>query len=119
MGESKRNPNQKRHQRAPKPVALTPEQQAELKAAQEKAAVEAKAAAERLQNWEKSVEKMSYRQLRAEVTRVIRKERVKVGKDTYEPIAGLTIAFATVFDNVLANTQSKENPFAKLSHYVR
>lgn len=116
---SEKKPNQKRHKKAAPPVALTPEQQAELKAAQEKVAAERKAEQERLQKWEASVPKMSLPQLRGEIRRVIRKEHVKVGKDQYEPQAGLTIAFATVFQTVLDSTESTNPGRGKLSAYPR
>jgi hypothetical protein len=119
MGESKRSPNQKRHKKAAPTVTLTPEQQAELKAAQEKAAEERKAEQERFQNWEKSVEKMSRPQVKAEINRYIKSQRIKTGKDTYENIPGLPLAFAVVLKHVYANTKSQENPFAKLFSYPR
>lgn len=118
MGESKHNPNQKRHQRV-KPELLTAEQQAELKAAQEKAASEAKAESERLYNWGKSLEKMTNPQFKAEMRRITRSHRVKTGKDTYEPVPDLFAAFAATAEIMVTNTKTRENPSGKLSTYVR
>lgn len=117
--KGKKSPNQKRHRKAVVQQVLSPEEAAKLKAAIEKAELERKAEAERLANWGKSVETMDQRQLHGEVKRLLRQERTKVGKGVYEPIAGLTVAFATIFDTVLTTTKTKENPFGRLSCYVR
>ena len=118
--KGKHNPNQKRH-RKPAPVqAMSAEDKAALAAAIAKADAEKKAEAERIATFEARVPHMSHRQLSAEIERtLVRKEHVKIGKGLYEPQPGLTIAFGTVLGIVLAGTKTKENPFAKLSCYVR
>jgi hypothetical protein len=104
-----------RHQK--KPVAqLTPEQLAEQKIAREKAAADAKAEAERIQLFGERVEKMTHKQLAGELRRTIRREYA--GKPP-QPQAGLNILYGSVLLTVLENTQTKENPFAKLSSYLR
>jgi hypothetical protein len=113
---SDKKPSQKRHQRTAPKVALTPEQEAQLKASAAKAEADRLAEAKRLQDWGKFVEKATIPQLKGEIRRIIRKEHVKVGKDLYEPQAGLTIAFATVFATIL-DTTKETNPKAKLSAY--
>jgi hypothetical protein len=101
-----KNPNQKRHQKVPM-APLTPEQQAELKAALAKAEAERKAEEQRIQLFNASVPTMSYRQLRSTLRDLSKR-----------PEAG-TAMWATALSVVLENTKTKENPFAKLSCYVR
>lgn len=131
MAEQKdrKKPNQARHAKKAVPVVLTAEQAAAQKAAALKAAEEAKAEAERFLVWEKQVPKMSTQQIKGEVRRLLKREHVKVGKDQYEPLAGLTIAFASVFDTILNSTHTLYNRYdkpernraalANLSCYVR
>lgn len=104
-----------RHQKKPV-VQLTPEQLAEQKVAREKAAAEAKAEQERLQLFSKRVDKMTHKQLAGELRRTIKREYA--GKPP-QPQAGLTILYSTVLLTVLENTQTPENPWAKLSSYLR
>jgi hypothetical protein len=110
-----KKPNQKRHLNK-KAEAVTPEQQAAALAAAEKAKADAKAERERVELWSKSVDKMSFHQVRGELRRLVKREHA--GKPP-QPQAGLTIAYGTLLGIVMDNTQSKENPFAKLSHYLR
>lgn len=128
--KGKKNPNQKRHMKKPVvKVELTPEQIAAQKAATLKAQAEAKAEAERFDLWQKEVPKMTTAQIKGEVRRLLKREHVKVGKDQYEPLPGLTIAFATVFSTVLDSTKTLYNRddkpernravLANLSCYVR
>lgn len=105
-----------KHKKKHTKVKLTPEQEAELKIAREKAAETAKAEEERLHKYGKRVQDMSHRQLRSELKKVLRGEHV--GRPPV-PQAGLTIAYSTVLLAVLENTQTKENPFAKLVAYPR
>src|SRR5579859_3379318 len=104
MEDSKKakHQDQKRHAKSKK-VELTPEQQAALQAAAEKTAADKKAEAERVELYGKNLEKMTYHQLHSEVKKTIRREHTKVGKGHYEPLAGLTIAYATIFDAMLTN----------------
>jgi hypothetical protein len=98
-----KKPNQKR-----KKVNLptsTPEQIAANKAAAEKAEAEAKAERERVELYAKSAEKMSHRQLSAELKKTVRREHVKEGGKRV-PVAGLTIAFATILSAMLDNTST-------------
>lgn len=81
--------------------ALTVEEQATQKAARLKAAEELEKERQRIELYGKSVEKMSHRQLRAELKKAIKREHA--GRPP-EPQAGLPIAFATIFLNVLDNT---------------
>jgi hypothetical protein len=99
-----------------KAPALTPEQIAEAKIAREKVVAEEKAERERVELYGASLPKMSDRQLRGELRRTIKREYA--GKPP-EPQAGLTILYSTVLLTVLENTQTKENPFAKLGAYPR
>jgi len=69
----------------------------------------AKVEAARLLALEHALPRMSFRQLSGTIRTFIRKERVP----------GLNIAEAICASIVLANTQTKENPFAKLSSYLR
>ena len=94
----KKNRNQK--QPAQK---LTPEEIAAQQAAKEKAAADAAAERERVELYGKNVQNMSHRQLRAELTKTIRREHTKDGGKRV-PIAGQTIAFATALLAVLDNT---------------
>jgi len=89
-------------QRAPK-VVLTPEQIAERELA-------AKTEAERLEKYEHFLETSSHRQLRGELRRVIKSEYS--GKPP-QPLAGLTISFATVLAAVLDNTKTGESNLRK------
>jgi hypothetical protein len=50
---------------------------------------------------------MSHRQLSGELKRVVRAESTKEGNKRV-PLPGLTIAFATILDTVLANTKTME-----------
>lgn len=128
--KGKKNPkNQKRHAKKVVAPTMTPEQAAALKVALEKAEADRKAEVERLALWGASVEKMSVSQLKGEVRRAIRREHIKVGKGQFEPVAGLSLAFLTVFDAVLGSTKTlfdrnnkpveNTSPFAKLACYVR
>ena len=101
--------NEKRNKKPVKPakVTLTPEQQAAAKEASEKAAAEAKAERERVELYGKSVEKMSHRQLSAELKKTVRREHFKEGGKRH-PVAGLTITFGTILGAVLANTRTSE-----------
>jgi hypothetical protein len=65
---------------------------------------------EKLAQYDKRVIKMSFRQLRGELRRESRKP-----SDT----SFLTAGIAAVMLTVLTNTQTKENPFAKLAAYPR
>ena len=93
---------QKRQQTTP---VLTPEEQAKVLAAQQKAAEEAKAERERVELYGKSMPKLSHRQLRGELRRAIRREYT--GKPP-EPQAGMNICLATIFLAVLDNTKTAE-----------
>jgi hypothetical protein len=96
--------------REPKKVLTEVELKA-IREARAKAREEDRAAALAL---EPMLPKMSRRQIQGRLDRIVRKNSTKEGF-----IPGLDLAFATVLSIVYANTQSKENPFAKLSHYVR
>jgi hypothetical protein len=120
--QNTKNPRTRQHQK-PVPKPLTAEEQAAALAAKEKAQAEAKAERERVELYGKSVEKMSHRQLRKELTKTIRRESVKEGGKRL-PIAGLNIAMATIFLTVLDNTKTAErlrpdqiNPNGKLHSY--
>lgn len=90
---------------------LTEDERSALAQARAKARDEEKKVAEALAP---RLPKMSHRQLRGEIKRVVREDSHKEGF-----VPGLRIAFATCLLTVLDNTQTKENPFAKLSCYVR
>jgi hypothetical protein len=111
MGESKQN----RHKKAPV-KQLTAEEQAAYIAAQAARVAELKAEQERLHLYGATLPKLSFRQLRGELVRTIKREHS--GKPP-EPQAGLTIAFASVLLTVLENTKTVENPWAKLHSYPR
>lgn len=114
-----RVPSQKRFQKA---VPVSPEEQAKILAAQQKAAEEAAKERERVELYGKAVEKMSHRQLRSELVKSIKREYA--GRPP-EPQAGLTIALSTIFLAVLDNTKTGErnlrpdqiNPRGKQSAY--
>lgn len=103
--------NKKRFEKHPRKTAktpavvLSPEEQAKLLAAREKAATEEKAERERIELYGKCVPKMSHRQLRGELRRVIKREYA--GKPP-EPQAGLNIALGTILLAVLENTHTAE-----------
>ena len=79
-------------------VTLTAEQLAERAAA-------AKEEQLRLENYDRSLVKMSHRQLRGELKRAVKKEYA--GKPP-QAQPGLTIAFATILSAVLDNTRSMD-----------
>ena len=91
--------NEKRNKKPVKPakVTLTPEQQAAAKEASEKAAAEAKAERERVELYGKSVEKMSHRQLSAELKKTVRRDSHFKEGGKRHPVAGLTITFVDDF----------------------
>ena len=93
-------PNRQKKVKLP---SLTPEQQAAVLAAREKALADAKAERERVELYGKNVEKMSHKQLRGELRRTIKREHA--GRPP-APQAGLTIAFASIFLAVLDNTRT-------------
>lgn len=99
-----------------KALVLTPEEQAQILATQKLAAEEREKERQRIELYGKSLPKLSYRQLRGELKRLIRREHA--GKPP-EPQAGLTIALGVILSEVLSNTQTPENPFAKLAAYPR
>lgn len=106
MSDKPQHKNPKQHSKRPpqkKAPTLTPEEQAKVLAAQQKAVEEAKAEQQRIELYGKNVEKMSHRQLRGELRRLIRREYA--GKPP-EPQAGLNIALASVFLTVLDNTKT-------------
>jgi hypothetical protein len=82
--------------------------EAELKALRDAKAAARKLDIENALALEKALPKMSHRQLRG----VLRRK-------ANDPGPGLTAAFGVVLGIVLDNTQTKENPFAKLVAYPR
>lgn len=126
MSDKPKNPKQ--HSKSPlqkMAPTLTLEEQAKVLA--EVLAAKAKAIEERqrVELYGKNVEKMSHRQLRGELRRLIRREHA--GKPP-EPQAGLNIALASVFLTVLNNTKTvvdkhtrrdQINPQGKLESYPR
>jgi hypothetical protein len=80
----------------PPKVTLTPEQKAAAEA-------DAKARQLQLEAYDRSLTKMTHRQLRGELRRAVKSEYA--GKPP-EPQAGLKIAFATILSAVLDNTGS-------------
>lgn len=124
MSDKKPHKNPKRHLQKQAPV-LTLEQKAALLAAREKAVADEKAERERVELFGKSVEKMSHRQLRGELKRLIRREYS--GKP---PVAnaGLTIGLGAILLTVLDNTKTvpdkhtrpdQINPNGHLQSYPR
>jgi hypothetical protein len=109
---SDKKPHQQHRHKKPQKMApvITPEEQAKILAAREKAAAEAKAEAERIELFGKSVEKMSHKQLRAALHKTIKREHA--GRPP-QPQAGLTIAFATVLLAVLDNTRTADHRLRK------
>ena len=105
--------NNKQHKPAKsKPAPLTPEEQAKVIAAREKAAEEQKLERERVELFGKSVQGMSHRALVRTLDNLVRRERVKiVGGKGYEPIPGLNVIFGVVFGEVLKNTKTPTNVF--------
>lgn len=63
---------------------------------------------------EKLLAKMTHKQLKGIFREIVKENTHKEGH-----VPGLDIAEATVALTVLSNTKTKENPFAKLSHYLR
>ena len=108
------NQKQHRHPKHPKSKpaapALTPEQREAALAAKAVAEAAAKLEQERIQRYENSLPKMSFRQLRGELRR-----NAKRPVDT----SFLTSGIAAVLLTVLENTKTAENPFGKLSEYPR
>jgi hypothetical protein len=86
-----------------KAPALTPEEQAAYLAEQKLAAEEREKERQRVELYGKSVEKMSHRQLSAELRKTIRREHT--GKPP-QPQAGLTIALASILSIVFDNTKT-------------
>lgn len=109
-----KNPRTRQHPK-PAPVA-SPEEMAAALVAKAKAEAEAKAERERLELYFKMLPKLSHNQLRGELRRTVRRESVKEGNKRI-PVAGLTIAFATVLSAVLDNTKTKDNPKGRLNSY--
>jgi len=116
--------NQKRHLNKKAPV-LTPEEQAKVLADKQAAAAEAEKERQRIELYGKAVPKMSHRQLRGELRRLIKREYS--GKPP-QPQAGLNIALGTIFLTVLENTKTvvekhtrpdQINPFGVLHTYPR
>jgi hypothetical protein len=86
----------------------TVEVDAILAAAQQQAKAEAqKQRAADLKTYGNRVRKMSFRQLRSELRRMVKND------------SGLNAAYAVVSLIVLENTKTRENPFAKLEAYPR
>lgn len=112
--QSTKNPRS-RHQK-PVPKALTPEEEAKILADLAKAEEERKAEEQRVLLYGKALTKMSHRQLRGELRRAIKREYA--GRPPV-PQAGQNILLSTILLTVFDNTQTKENPFAKLSAYPR
>ena len=97
------------HRKPFKQAAIpTPEEQAAILAAKQKAAEEAKAERERVELYGKAVEKMSHLQLRRELVKTIRREHFKEGGKRV-PVAGQTILLSTVLLAVLDNTKTAED----------
>jgi len=119
---SKPNRHQKPHKAVP--VPMTPEEQAAALKAKEEAAAAAKAERERVELFGKSIKGMSHQQLQRTLDRTVRREHVKEGHKRL-PVAGLTIAWATVLSAVLRNTRTAEkslrpdqvNPKGRLHTY--
>ena len=111
MSDKKQN----RHKKA-LAVVLSPEEQAKILADRAAKEAEQKAERERIELFGKSVEGMSHRQLVSELRKAVKREYS--GRPP-QPKAGPNIAWASVMLIVLENTQTKENPFAKLSAYPR
>jgi len=110
------HPNQKRHSK--KPPLPSPEEQAKIQAALEAEKKAALAESERVQKWGESLPKMTFRQLNGAIRRFIPRPR-KRGEEP-KSVAGLiNVAEAICLNIVLNDTKTKENPFAKLSTYVR
>jgi hypothetical protein len=101
---------QKRNPKTVSNVPLSPEQEAAALAEKQAREAAAKLERERIQRYEKSLPKMSFRQLRGELRRNARK-----------PNDGspLTAGLASVLLTVLDNTKTRENPFGKLEAYPR
>ena len=95
-------PNRQKKVKLP---SLTPEQQATVLAAREKALADAKAERERVELYGKNVEKMSHKQLRGELHRTIKREHFKEGVKRV-PIAGEPIMVATILLAVLDSTRT-------------
>src|SRR6266403_2264264 len=119
-----KNPKQYSKQKAPADV-LSPEEQAKLRAALEKEAADRKAEQQCIELYGKSVPKMSHRQLRGELVRLIKREHS--GKPPV-PQAGLNICLASIFLTVLDNTHTvvekstrpdQINPNGRLHAYPR
>lgn len=96
-----------KHKKAPA-EQLTPEQQAALLVAQQKADAEAKAEQERVFAYGSAVKKMSHRQLVGEFKRLIRREHA--GRPPV-PQPGLNLAYGVVFLTVLENTKTPTRVF--------
>ena len=109
--------DKKQYKGKPKAAApLTVEEQQAAAAAKAKAQAEAKAERERVELFARALPKLSHGQLVKELKKVVKREYA--GKPP-QPQAGLTIALGTILLTVLENTNSPENPFAKLSAYPR
>ncbi len=120
----KKHKNPKRHLQK-QALPLTAEQKAAALATREKEVAEAKAEQERIELYGKSVPKMSHRQLRGELVRLIKREHS--GKPPV-PQAGLNICLASIFLTVLDNTHTvvekstrpdQINPNGRLHAYPR
>lgn len=111
MTDARKHPNNFRKPPKSKPAPLTPEEQAKIVAAREKAAEEQKLEAERIRLFDYNIQGTSHRGLVRILDRTIKRESVKTGVRTYEPIPGLTVAFAVVLKNVLVNTKTPTNVF--------
>lgn len=83
--------------------ALTLEQQAQVLADIKKHQEEAEAERQRVELYGKSIETMSHRQLSSELRKTVKREHA--GRPL-EPIAGLTIAWASVLNTVLSSTKT-------------
>ncbi|SRR6266480_561897 len=103
-----------RNRRHVKPQKAAPPPTPEQQAAILKALADAKAAAQveqdRLLRLEKDLPTMGFRQLQGKLRNYMRAERAH---------PGLNIAEAICASITLENTQTKENPFGKLSSYIR
>jgi hypothetical protein len=102
-----------------KKVLTDEEKQALVKARKDAAAADRKVAESlALKLWvdgdPRKRSKMSFRQVRGELKRIIKRDMTKEG-----PQAGLGSALAGVLLTVLDNTNTKENPFGKLATYPR
>lgn len=108
--KQRRRPDQRRHGKMVQVVARTPEEEKIYQANKKKAQEEAQLRAKQIGGWANAIEKMSYRQIRGELRRIIRS-----GQILGEPTTPINIAEAVCLSITFETTKMRDNLAGQLS----